>query len=78
MSESDYYLALILACVIAIAISLPGPRTINLWERIAAGFFNGFGGFMLGLMILTQAGNIYLNAVVIATIVSLVSRKTWR
>jgi hypothetical protein len=75
--EAEYPLALLLAWLIAIGIALPGRRRINVWERIAAGAFNGFSGFMLGLMILTQAGNVYLNAAALTVIVSLVSRKTW-
>lgn len=76
--EAEYPLALLLAGLIAISISLPGRRSIDFLERIAAGVFNGFAGFMLGLMVLTQAGNVYLNATVSTIIVSLVSRRTWR
>jgi hypothetical protein len=73
---AEYSLGLVLALIIGIAIALPGLRNVNLWERIAAGMLTGFTGFVVGLMILTQVGNIHLNVAVAATIVSVVSRKT--
>ena len=78
VSTSEYIVGLALAVGTAILVSVWSRRSPFGVFRMAQGVSVGFSAFLIGLMVSTAGGNVYVNILLAAGLLSLITRDVWR
>lgn len=78
MSIAEYLGGLSLAITLSVLIALATRTRTPLRLRWGIGVFFGFSAFLLGLMVMTAVGNIFVNSALAALGLSWIGRKSWR
>lgn len=77
MSTFEYITGLVLGVVVAILLAMILRTGKNVLLRTGVGLLIGFSALLIGLMIASSFGNLYLNTVITSVILSLIARNAW-